>query len=143
MQIPLTKGAYALIDTEDFDRVAQHGWCLADQFKTPGYVRAFANIKNKIVKLHRFILEVTDPTIEIDHIDRDPLNNTKANLRIVSRSENQANRQSKGYCYNKEKDTWEAYVQRDGKRLWREYFKTETEAKTAVKLAREEYDGKE
>lgn len=94
-QIPLTKGAYALIDTEDFDRVIQHGWVLDDIFKTSGYVRAHAMINKKTVRLHRFVLGVTDPSIIIDHIDCDLLNNTKANLRVASKSENAFNRKNK------------------------------------------------
>lgn len=145
MQIPLTKGAYALIDTEDFDRVSQYGWCLSDGFKTQDYVRAFANIKGKIVKLHRFILGITDPCIIIDHIDHNPLNNTKANLRIVTRSENQLNRRvkGKGYAYDKCRGDWVAYLDRKRKRTRLGRFKTEYEAAFAAELARKEYDGKE
>ena len=141
MQIPLTKGAYALIDTEDFDRVAQHGWVLDDTFKASGYVRAHALINKKATRLHRFILGVTDPSIIIDHIDCDPLNNTKANLRVVTKSENCLNRKNKakGYSYDRRRGKWQAYVTRAGKTVYIGRFNTEYEAASAVEIARKEW----
>ena len=144
-QIPLTKGAYALIDTEDFDRVTQHGWVLDDTFKTSGYVRAHAMINKKTVRLHRFILGVTDPSIIIDHIDCDPLNNPTANLRVVSKSENAFNRKNKakGYSYDRRRGNWQAYITKAGKNTYLGRFKTESEAASAVEIARKEQYGQE
>jgi hypothetical protein len=44
-------------------------------------------------KLHRFLLGVTDPKIEVDHRNHQGLINTRENLRIVSHHENMLNRQ--------------------------------------------------
>ena len=54
-----------------------------------GYVRGTYN--GKKVFLHRLITNCPDNMV-IDHIDRNPLNNLSANLRVCSQSENTKNR---------------------------------------------------
>lgn len=46
------------------------------------------------IKLHRWVLRVTDSNIHVDHVDKNPLNNQKENLRESTRSENNRNRSS-------------------------------------------------
>ena len=93
-EIPLTKKYVAIIDLEDFERVSQYKWYAA---KWKGNVYAKANIRNndgvkKPVRMHRFLLGVTDPNIKVDHRDRNSLNNQKSNLRICTQAENTRNR---------------------------------------------------
>lgn len=64
------------IDKEDYDKIKYYTCYI----NTDGYVLVSAE-NNKSIRLHRFIMNVTDPTIYIDHIDSDKLNNTKKNLR--------------------------------------------------------------
>lgn len=55
--------------------------------------------------MHRLVLGVTEPypIVEVDHVNHDGLDNRKANLRIVTKSENQrgrfrnANKRSSSY----------------------------------------------
>lgn len=64
------------------------------------------------------------PTVEIDHINRDKLDNRLCNLREASRSQNNANiglpahntSGFKGVSYFKQTGKWTAYITRDGKR---------------------------
>lgn len=46
---------------------------------------------DKYGRLHRYVLGITDPSIIVDHIDRNGLNCQKSNLRIVTCSENKRN----------------------------------------------------
>lgn len=79
----LPDGTSFIVDAEDMNRVEQFPWQL---HKRDGYITA----KGKI-KLHRFLLGVTDPKIIVDHVNRNRLDNRKSNLRIVSSFENSAN----------------------------------------------------
>jgi hypothetical protein len=81
---------FYLIDKEDEERVREYNWYCDDH----GYIR------NKTYKLmlHRFIMNVTDPTKLIDHINYDKLDNRKSNLRVVTHSQNMQNQ--KKYCNN-------------------------------------------
>jgi hypothetical protein len=76
----------ALVDDEDFELVNQHSWCIV------GALRNYqgSKIGNKIIYMHLFIMGDCDGVV--DHIDRDTFNNTKSNLRVVTRSENSLNR---------------------------------------------------
>ncbi len=76
-----------IIDKEDYDKIKYY-----KIFLSKGY--ALINIcKSKI--LHRFLMNVTDPLIYIDHIDGNKLNNSKSNLRISNAKLNAQNRTSK------------------------------------------------
>ena len=62
------------------------------------------------------------PGLEVDHINRDKLDNRKSNLRLVTRSQNCANRGNfknsrskyKGVRWNKKMGLWEAAIRKDG-----------------------------
>ena len=81
-----TKGEVILIDSEDYEKVKQHSWCIS---KT-GY--PVANIGNgKVVKLQRMLLGVENPKLVVDHINGNPFDNRKSNLRVCKNSENSRN----------------------------------------------------
>jgi hypothetical protein len=85
-------------------------------------------------RVHRLVaeafLENPDGKDEVDHIDRDKLNNNSANLRWVTHSENQTNRA--GYTntgikhisrtHNHGNPRFHVSIQRGGKYLVRKYF---------------------
>ena len=87
------------------------------------------------------------PPVDIDHIDRNPLNNTFVNLRAVTKSENQHNREKsrnntsghKGVCYDKSRGKWLANIGFNGsvKNLGR--FPTPEEASAAYLAAQKIY----
>lgn len=79
------KGEKILIDIEDFEKVKKYSWCIS---KT-GY--PVANINGKVIKLHRYLLNVKNSKIIIDHKNRNPLDNRKSNLRICTQLENARN----------------------------------------------------
>ena len=63
--------------------------------------------------MHRLIMKAKDGEL-VDHIDRDKLNNTRANLRIVDREGNVHNQKKRGNTNNNYKGT--QYIKRLG--LW-------------------------
>lgn len=73
----------AIVDDEDFERVDRWSWCGDKNW----YAKAGTTIggrspqkKSVSFSMHRFILGVTDPKIQVHHFDNDPLNNQKSNL---------------------------------------------------------------
>jgi hypothetical protein len=70
------------------DTVKEYKWYLS---KT-GYVKSGNGVQQPRLTLHRLILEVEDSdNLEVDHIDRNPLNNLDENLRLCSHKENTYN----------------------------------------------------
>jgi hypothetical protein len=116
--IPLTQGLVALVDDVDFDRASAHKWS-ATKTKTNVYgVRKARTPAGQTTQLlHRFILGVTDPEIQVDHEDHNGLNCQRNNLRKCVRGENDGNRrkargssQYKGVSWSKSKGKWRAYI---------------------------------
>ena len=77
--------------------VLKYTWNLQPNYKSKKltyYVRA--NINKTTIQLHKFIMDksnnfISDPSLTIDHIDRNPLNNRKYNLRWATYSEQRKN----------------------------------------------------
>jgi hypothetical protein len=75
------------IDKEDVEKVRCHTWMLSKRLTGKGYyVR-----NNKLGRLHRYLMNINDENIMIDHIDRNTLNNRKSNLRIADAELNMRN----------------------------------------------------
>lgn len=113
--IDLTRGLQAIIDDQDYDRVSALKWCAVEC-----YIGAFyaATHRGKArVYMHRFVLGVGDGG-EVDHINRNKLDNRKENLRLVTRSQNIMNYPRrkdntsghKGVHYDKATGKWMAYI---------------------------------
>jgi len=81
-EIPLTKGLVALVDDEDFEALSRFKWHV-------GGSRGYAMRGG--FYMHREILKPANG-VHIDHVNGNPLDNRRANLRLATRSENQQNR---------------------------------------------------
>ena len=89
-EIPLTKGYVALVDDEDYERIACHKWCAQEG---PWGTRAVRHAGRVRVYMHREVLGVVfGDARHVDHINHDMLDNRKDNLRLVDHSMNQCNR---------------------------------------------------
>jgi predicted GIY-YIG superfamily endonuclease len=84
--VPLTKGKMAIIDAEDIDLVSQYSWCVSSK----GY--ATAQVNNKMVLLHRFLLRLTNRGHVVDHLNGNKLDNRKLNLKVCTQAENNRNK---------------------------------------------------
>lgn len=98
--IPLSQGYSACIDDADYDAVSKFKWHAHVHRFPDGTVRlvyASRNVrlpkgKQSTLLLHRFLLDVTDSKIHVDHEDHDGLNCQRYNLRITSPIHNMQNR---------------------------------------------------
>jgi hypothetical protein len=130
-----------LIDDDMFDRVSKYTWCV-QKFKD----RFYATRKHKrtiTILMHRFILNVSDPKIEVDHIDNDGLNNQSSNLRCATHSQNLCNRGAvknskskyKGVGWVTSHKKWRASIQKDKVLKVLGYFSSEIDAAKAYDAA--------
>lgn len=93
--VQLTKGYVAVISGEDFRRVNRYSWHTSmsrGSGRKHGQPYARARVKGKLVYLHRFIMEVDDPLIQVDHRNQQTLDCRRSNLRKTSAVQNCANR---------------------------------------------------
>jgi hypothetical protein len=86
--IQLTQGFVALVDDADYERVSALSW----HALVPKNKRTVYAVHGKGLRMHRFILGLTDPRVQTDHEDHDGLNNQRYNLRICTQTQNQRNK---------------------------------------------------
>jgi len=117
-----------LVDDEDYDRLSIFRWYLG----SGGYIgrskttveRRDITLKHipKYIRLHREVLNF--PDYQIDHKDRNRLNNQKDNLRESSQSQNVANTSKKssltsskykGVSWHKNEKMWYSSIKLNGK----------------------------
>jgi hypothetical protein len=134
-EIPLTRGKVAIVDDEIFDQVNQFKWAYA----TNGYAHRndYKNGKSNGLLMHRYIMNAKKGE-EIDHVDRNRLNNSLSNLRIISHMDNALNaaksyivpRSSKykGVFWNTKEQVWIAHFKYHGKSYYLGSFNSELAA---------------
>jgi AP2 domain len=110
----LYPGLVALVDDEDYAMLTLHTWC---PFKTTSHgFYAKTCIDGKFVLMHHLVKPGNKN--HIDHADRDGLNNTRANLRVCTSSQQNANRdlppgnasQYRGVTWEKARSKWRARI---------------------------------
>jgi len=137
--------AYALIDEQD-RHLARLTWHL----RLDGYAARWEKQQNRhnrigrgrILRLHRVILGAP-PGVEVDHINRNRLDNRRSNLRFATDGENARNckrntRNTSGYKgvrFDRFAHRWGAAVVFEGKTYWVGLFDTPEEAAFAYDFA--------
>jgi hypothetical protein len=83
-EVSLSRGRFvALVDDEDYERIAAHPWHLKD-----GYAVRWTNgNRSARIRMHREVLGLTADQ-RADHANGDRLDNRKENLRICSPAQN-------------------------------------------------------
>ena len=135
--------AHAVIDASDAEWVRQWPWSLG----STGYVVRTIDGPNgqRKIRLHRELLKLGhDDTRQVDHIDRDRMNNRRSNLRILTLAQNTQNVSSqigstsiyRGVCWKKDKGKWQASVRVGGVSKHLGYFDNEDAAAAAARDGR-------
>lgn len=78
------KGEAIYVDNEDVPKLSAYSWCL----NKAGY--PVARIDGRVVRIHRYLLGPSEGEI-IDHINGNPLDNRKSNLRKCNNTQNARN----------------------------------------------------
>jgi hypothetical protein len=150
-RIPLTQGQFAIVDPEDYPRLAKYKWH-ANKARDTYYAQRklwLPRLKKEItIKMHRQILNVPHNLL-VDHINHNPLDNRKANLRPATHSQNTCNtpkyRRSrsryKGVTWHKPKQKWNARIRKNRRTISLGYFNNEIDAAKAYDRAAKKYHG--
>lgn len=108
-----------IIDTNKKEYIKQYKWILVKDNIVPNRSRyRVVTGSHPSIVLGRFLLNITDDNLVVDHIDNNPLNNLSNNLRIVNRTNNQTNHDIHknntsgftGVYYDKRKNKWGAQI---------------------------------
>ena len=136
---PIHLCKYALVSDEDYEWISKHTWHV---YTKPGYSMRYTSraggVKRTAIYMHREILEAKNGEI-VDHINRNVLDNTRENLRVVTAQQSVCNRRvlrtKKGVkCSNYRGvyySGWMAAIQVNGKKKYLGTFNTEEEAARA------------
>lgn len=135
-----TKGEEFYFDLEDYDKIKDYCWSIDKR----GYVNSY---RRKFL-LHRIVMNLKNDE-EVDHINRNPNDNRKENLRLCNRSQNMSNRGIPknnssgiiGVFWESSVNKWTAHITVNRKRMKIGRFCDKEEAiKTRLK-AEKEYFG--
>jgi hypothetical protein len=140
-------GYDVLIDDEDYERYKGHKWIIRLSRKTIPYVGYYEKEIKRVIELQRFIMN-NPKGLFVDHINGNPLDNRKCNLRICTPMQN---------CHNQKKRTtntsgykgvspakngrWRATIRGNGERIHLGYFRDPALAHAAYCEASKKYHG--
>jgi hypothetical protein len=147
--IHLGGGLYTQLDEADSWLASEYDLLL----NANGYVVIATEEDGSLVLAHRMICRARRDQV-VDHIDGDRLNNTRANLRVVSPQVNQANRKKLGsnntsgirgvaQTTDSTKRPWRAQITVNGRKHHLGFFATQDEAVAARVAAEREHYGEE
>lgn len=133
---------YALVDDSDYNILSAFSWNITSN----GYV--CSRIGGKVVNIHKMILKNVK---EVDHINRNKLDNRRCNLREATRSQNNANHEIQknntlgyrgvGRVTQGTINPYYATIKVNGKNIYLGVFKTIEKAALAYNKAALEYFG--
>lgn len=149
-QIPLggKKGAgmFALVDDDMYELLNKYAWSFA-----PGrYAASGAKARRELGHsfMHRVVNKTPDDMFT-DHIDRNPLNNQRSNLRSVTSMQNSMNSsirkgkasKYKGVCWNAIASLWACIIHVNKQPVYLGYYRTQRDAAIAYNKAAVEHFG--
>lgn len=133
--LPLSRGLYAVVDDDDFEKFGKFKWYANHR----GYARR--NIGNrKSVFLHNEIMGAA-PGVEVDHKNLNRQDCRKENLRFGTHSQNSANAPKRKHGKNKYKGVYRrrygfaVYIGSNSTKKYLGYFKSQEDGAIAYNNA--------
>lgn len=143
-RIELTKGLYVLVDAEDYDYLNQWHWSFDGRYATR---RFYKNNVGTKVYMHKLL--IGGGKKDVDHINRNKLDNRRSNLRVCDRGLNTINRDAistnksgfTGVIWHKKAQKWMAHMGFKGELIYLGLFEDKLDAIKARKKAELNYWG--
>ena len=132
-------------DLEDYELIKDYCWCeVVDKDNSYRELKAYDVIMKKQIHMHQLF-----GFTNYDHIDRNPLNNRRNNLRFATLQENNRNRNIfknntsgiMGVDWDKKRNKWRSRIYIDKKRLELGFFINKEDAVRARLRAEKEHYG--
>ncbi len=149
--IPLTKGFVAMVDDEDYEFLIQWKW--SANVTPDGHVYAKRNKRVggrcTTIMMHRYLVGAVAGQ-QLDHFDRNTLNNQRLNLRFSTQSQNVANSTKskantsgfKGVTWYKPSQNWQSQIMVEGVNHYLGKFEHSSDAAAAYDCAAQRFFGK-
>lgn len=142
MEVQTTTGESVIIDATDWPLYAQHRWVTT----ASGHV--CTRLNGKVQYLHRLIINA-GPNQEVDHINGNPADNRRSNLRIATHRQNLANQRKQANCSSRFKgviriaqyNKWRAQIKVNKKCIFLGNFVIEEDAARAYDRAAQQHFG--
>jgi hypothetical protein len=134
--------AFALVDAGDLPMLQGFHWTLTKE----GY--AHQNSKRAAYRMHRMIMGMANNDgRQVDHINRNRLDNRRANLREVTNAQNRQNLPAmpgstsrfRGVSWDRATKTWIAQCRKDDRIYWLGRFTSEVQAARVAERFRTEH----
>lgn len=133
-----------IIDLEDFDKIKDYCWCMSK-----GYPASTDKNSGKLIYVYNIIMDCYDKSFVVDHIDGNPCNNRKSNLRICTQNNNAKNKRLldsnksgvTGVIWYDKRNKWMSYITVNRKRIHLGYFINKEDAIKAREKAELKYFG--
>ena len=106
-----SKGDLAIVDDEDYPKLKMYNWSTTHY----GHLCRGKRIGKKTINilLHRYILGNIPDDLEVDHINGNPLDNRKENLRLCTHQQNMCNKSRHKNCRSGYKGvTWDSWAKK-------------------------------
>lgn len=146
---PKLPGTFTKISNEDLHKVINFKLERSGRLKwmahNDHYGRwgTYVSATDRKTRLHRFIMDLTDPVLQIDHINGDTLDNRRENLRIVTPRENAKNVRKRinntsgytGVWFDSRKKLYIAELQYNNKKIFIGSYDEKHEANIAYRAA--------
>lgn len=141
--IPLSRGKTAVIDAADWSKIDGFNWAVVGPNPRGDYYAYRSLNDGKMLYLHRALMDAPADMM-VDHRNGRTLDCRRENLRLATRTQNNANsrghgRNSSGYrgvSFDRERGLWEAYVSHGGRKYHLGRFASREDA-AAIRRERE------
>lgn len=153
-QITLSKGKFTIVDDENYEFLMQWKWYYWEGRNGNGYALRKKNlgiidgrVQWKTFRMHRFIVNAPSD-MHVDHINFDPLDNRKSNLRVCTAKQNSYNKKKlkgvskyKGVSWKSPNKKWQAAIKCGENTYYLGLYNSEEDAAQAYNFSAVKYFG--
>ena len=113
-----------MFDLEDYEKIKDYSWQCKRNKKD--YCFVMSQVRETRVVMSRLIMDCDDSSLQVDHINHDTLDNRKRNLRVVTVSQNNMNKDVRsdntsghtGVSFDKKSGKYVSYIKINQKRIY-------------------------